>query len=184
MKTVAVTGYKAFELGIFDQKHIGITYIRKAFRQRLLTLIEEGLEWVIISGQLGVELWVAEEVFALKEKSPHLKLAVLTPFLEQESGWKEATQSYYREIIAKADFVDSITKRPYESPQQLKQKNEFIIQKVEGLIVLYDEEKQGSPKYYLEVAKRESEKREFYLSIITPYDLNVIIEDEQYNSEQ
>ncbi|KMK76697.1 DUF1273 domain-containing protein [Alkalihalobacillus pseudalcaliphilus] len=181
MHTLAVTGYKSFELGIFDRKHIGITYIRQAFKQRLIPLIEDGLEWVIISGQLGVELWVAEEVIALKEIYPQLKLSVLTPFLEQEKTWNEKNQEYYREIIGKADFVKSITNRPYENPLQLKQKNQFIIEKVDGLLVLFDEEKEGSPQFYLHVAQQEQTKRNFYLEIITPYDLNVIVEEAQYD---
>jgi uncharacterized phage-like protein YoqJ len=47
MKTLLVTGYRAHELGIFDNKHPGIPYIKKALAARLLPLVEEGLEWVI-----------------------------------------------------------------------------------------------------------------------------------------
>ncbi|GAA3327349.1 hypothetical protein GCM10020331_066930 [Ectobacillus funiculus] len=50
----------------------------------MTAFLEEGLEWVLISGQLGVELWTAEVVFELQMEYPDLKLAVFTPFLEQE----------------------------------------------------------------------------------------------------
>ena len=60
MKVLYITGYKAFELGIFKNDHEAVKYIKKSIRNRLLPLVEEGLEWVIISGQLGTELWAAE----------------------------------------------------------------------------------------------------------------------------
>jgi uncharacterized phage-like protein YoqJ len=53
MKVLYMTGYKAFEFGIFKNDHEAVKYIKKAMKQRLLPLLEDGLEWVIISGQLG-----------------------------------------------------------------------------------------------------------------------------------
>ncbi|GAF66652.1 hypothetical protein BTS2_3554 [Bacillus sp. TS-2] len=181
LKTVAVTGYKPHELGIFNRKHEGITYIQKAFERKLIPLIDDGLEWVIISGQLGVELWVGELILQWKKtRFPHLKLAVLTPFLQQEEQWKEETKRYYQEIVNQADFIDSITKRPYENPNQLKLKNQFILSKVDGLIALYDEEKEGTPIYYINEANIQKKERNFELLLITPDDINMIVEDEYY----
>lgn len=179
MKTIAVSGYKAHELGIFDHKHKGIYFIKKALEQRLRSFAEEGLEWVIISGQLGVELWAAEVVYSLKEDFPDLQLAVLTPFLKQEEKWQESTRDYYLGILNQADFVDSITKRPYDSPAQLRLKNEFIISKADGLLLLYDEEKLGSPTYYLEIAKKRQITDEFPIYFITPTDLDLLVQEEQ-----
>ncbi|NEU31286.1 DUF1273 domain-containing protein [bacterium LRH843] len=179
MKTLAVSGYKAHELGIFDQKHKGIYFIKKALEQRLRILAEDGLEWVIISGQLGVELWAAEVVFGLKVDFSGLNLAVLTPFLQQEERWQEQTRMYYEDILSRADFVDSITKRPYDSPAQLRLKNEFILSKADGLLLLYDEEKSGSPTYYLEIAKKKQETEDFPVLYITPFDLDLLVQEEQ-----
>jgi len=66
MKVIAVTGYKPFELGIFKNDHPGVECIKKALRRKLTAFVEDGLEWVIISGQLGVELWAAEVVFEIQ----------------------------------------------------------------------------------------------------------------------
>ncbi|MFC0559996.1 DUF1273 domain-containing protein [Halalkalibacter alkalisediminis] len=182
MKSIVVSGYKGHELGIFDQKHKGIYFIKKAIEQRLRSLVEEGLEWVIISGQLGVELWAAEVVLYLKEEYPQLQLAVLTPFLNQEEKWQEATKLYYQEIVQQADFQDSITRRPYDNAVQLRQKNEFLIAKADGLLLLYDEEKPGTPTYYLEIAKKREAHEHFPIVIITPTDLDILVQEEQYES--
>ena len=65
MKVIAVTGYKPFELGIF-KTIIQSRMYKKALRRKLTAFVEDGLEWVIISGQLGVELWAAEVVLKYK----------------------------------------------------------------------------------------------------------------------
>ena len=41
-----MTGYKQHELGIFDDTHPGIRYIKKALTSRLIPLLEDGLESV------------------------------------------------------------------------------------------------------------------------------------------
>ncbi|MED4163535.1 DUF1273 domain-containing protein [Halalkalibacterium halodurans] len=181
MKVITLTGYKAHELGIFSHNHRGITYIKKAFEQQILALIEEGVEWFLISGQLGVELWAAEVVIKLKQTHPHIQLAVLTPFLEQESQWQEASRKKYHDILEAADFVDSITKRPYEGPAQLRLKNEYLVQKSDGLLVLYDEDKPGSSSYYLEVAKKRQQQEPYDIRLITPHDLEWIAQEDEMN---
>lgn len=58
-----------------------MTYIKRAIKKQLLSLLDEGLEWVLISGQLGTELWAAEVVYELQEEGfEHLQLGVITPF--------------------------------------------------------------------------------------------------------
>lgn len=181
MSVFTVTGYKPHEISVFDDKHPGLKYIKKALRKNIIYLVEnEALEWVLISGQLGVELWAAEVIFELQEDYPDLKLAVITPFLEQEANWKEEKQEYYQFILAQADFVDSLTKRPYENPAQFRMKNEFFINKSNGLLILYDEDTTGSPKYILDMARKRQEKDEtFQIRSITPYDIQVLAEEEQ-----
>lgn len=184
MKVVAVTGYKPFEIGIFSNDHPGVEYIKKAIHKRLLAFVEEGVEWVIISGQLGVELWAAEVVFDLQMEYPDLKLGVFTPFLEQEENWNETNKEYYEFILSQADHVDSITKRKYESPEQFRLKTQFFIEKSDVLLALYDEEKPGSPKYMAEAAKKKAELENYHRSFILFSDLQDIIEEEQWQNEQ
>ncbi|MFY4776032.1 DUF1273 domain-containing protein [Metabacillus sp. RGM 3146] len=179
MKTLLVSGYKSSELGIFKTNHPAVHYIKKALRKRLQQMLEEGLEWVVISGQLGVELWAAEEVFSLQEEYPELKLAVLTPFLNQESNWNEANKEIYEGILAQADFVDAISKREYEKPWQFRMKNQFLVQKTDGLLLVYDEENPGSPKFLLETAKSRKEEAGYHIMQISFSDLQVIVEELQ-----
>ncbi|WP_075982086.1 DUF1273 domain-containing protein [Bacillus massilinigeriensis] len=181
VKIALVSGYKAQELGIFKQNHPSIHFIKMAIKRNLEVLLDEGLEWVIISGQLGTEIWTAEVVFDLQiEGYSDLKLAVITPFLNQEKNWSEANKELYESVISKADFVDSITKKEYESPSQFRIKNQFLIEKSDLLILFYDEEKEGSPKYLFQTAKEYGERNEadYEVRLISFYDLQVLVEEE------
>ncbi|CAH2715592.1 hypothetical protein BACCIP111895_02776 [Neobacillus rhizosphaerae] len=179
IKVLSISGYKPFELGIFKKDHPSALFIKAAIKKSLLTLLEEGLEWVLISGQLGVELWAAEVVFDLKKDFPNVKLAVITPFLDQEAQWNENNKEWYQSVLAAADFIDSVTKKGYEKPWQFRLKNQFFIEKSDGLLLLYDQEKEGSPKYLYELAMQYQKDRDYSIELITFYDLQMIVEDEQ-----
>nr|WP_263325952.1 DUF1273 domain-containing protein [Neobacillus sp. Marseille-Q6967] len=179
MKVAAVSGYKPFEIGIFKNDHPAVGFIKAALEKTIVSLLEEGLEWVLISGQLGVELWAAEVVFDLQAEFPDLKLAVITPFLNQESSWSENNKEWYESILAQADFIDSVTKKGYEKPWQFRLKNQFFIEKSDGLILLYDPEKEGSPKYLFEMAEQYQNRHDYPVQLITFYDLQIIAEEEE-----
>ncbi|SDX75211.1 DUF1273 domain-containing protein [Paenibacillus sp. CF384] len=180
MKQVLITGYRATELGIFSAKHPGIAIIKKALKKQITALVEDGLEWVIVSGGWGVELWAAEVTIELKASYESLRLAIITPFLEQEENWNEQKKTTYSEILAGADYVSAISKQKYDGPWQFKARDRFLLDNSEGLILVYDEEQDGSPRYLLELAKQHAEITPDYRIItISGYDLQSIAEEEQ-----
>lgn len=179
IKVLAISGYKPFELGIFKKDHPSVHYIKAAFKQALLPIVEQGLEWVLISGQLGAELWAAEVLFDLQTDYPELKLAVITPFLDQQASWNENNKEWYESVLARADFIDSVTKKGYEKPWQFRLKNQFFIEKSDGLLLFFDLEKEGSPKYLYEMAIQFQKDHGYPVELITFYDLQMIVEEEQ-----
>lgn len=147
--------------------------------KRLVTLIDEGLEWVIVSGQLGVETWAAEVVIDLKKEHTELKYAVITPFLEQEKNWNDLRKETYHRIVAQADYQTSLTKRPYEAPWQFIEKDKFFMRNSDGMLIVYDEENEGSPKFVKRAAESYAERSDYQVFTITADDLQVIAEEEQ-----
>ncbi|MGN7478853.1 DUF1273 domain-containing protein [Solibacillus silvestris] len=184
MKSLYVTGYRPHELGIFNDKHPGVAIIKTAIENQLRTLVEDGLEWVVISGQQGVETWAAQVVLHLKEDYPALKYSIITPFLEQEKNWNEHKQETYMHIVNQADFVTAVTKRPYEAPWQFIEKDKFIIANTDAALLVYDEENEGSPKYVHRLIQKYKEQHEEYeLLIINAYDLQTVAEEMQRGDE-
>ena len=177
IKRLVITGYKAHELGIFNDSHAGIPIIKRAIQNRLIPFLEEGLEWVILSGQQGVETWTAELVVELKKQYPQLKYAIITPFQDQEKNWNEQKQETYRNLLFQADYETSLTKKPYEAPWQFIEKNKFLIRNSDGILIVYDEENDGSPKYMKKLAIQYAEKNDYAIFTIDAYDLQVMAEE-------
>ncbi|WP_445506023.1 DUF1273 domain-containing protein [Niallia sp. 03190] len=184
MKVAVISGYKPYEIGIFNKQDEAVFYIKEAIRKNIEMMVEEGLEWILISGQIGTELWAAEVAYELQtEKYPNLKVGVFTPFLDQELRWKEANKEWYEEVLMQADYIDSVSKKPYENPSQLKANNIFLLQKSDVLLLFYDEEKEGSSKYLYHLAKQYNEKKDYEIRMITFSDLQSIVEEMQFNEQ-
>jgi uncharacterized phage-like protein YoqJ len=176
---LALSGYKPHELGVFQEKHEQLPYLKKAIKKKLSEMIESwGVEWVITSGQAGVELWGAEAALELREEGVPLQIATLAPFYNQEEKFPEATKELYEYVWQHSDYKDYITKRPYESPAQLRQKNDFIILKTDALFLLYDEMTEGTPKFYAEAAEKRQKLEEYPVFYLTPEDIEDLIREE------
>ncbi|WJP96829.1 DUF1273 domain-containing protein [Macrococcus bovicus] len=181
MKSLYVTGYKPFELQIFKNNQPEVRFIKLYLQERIRQYAEEGLEWVIISGMLGTELWAGEVAIRLK-KNYQLKLAVITPFLEHTAKWNEENQLYYDRIISQADFVTSVYQQAYAGGYMFREATQFILENTEGTLLFYDEEHEGSPKYFKRQLIDFSNESDYNMDIISMDDLSVFINE--YQSEK
>lgn len=91
-KVIYVSGYRSFELGVFKENDPKIQVVKNVLKKELHQLAEEGLEWVLVSGNLGVELWAVQIVAELKEEYPELSLGILYPFSDFGNNWNEGNQ--------------------------------------------------------------------------------------------
>ncbi|EQB34929.1 MULTISPECIES: SLOG family protein [Virgibacillus] len=174
MKILTVTGYKPMEINIFKEDDPRITYIKAAITKRLIPLIEEGLEWILISGQMGIELWTAEVVLDLQQEY-NVKLGIFPPFENQESRWPETIQEKYQMITTTADFYKPIYKGDYQGAFQFKAKNMWLADKSDACLLLMDSEYPGSTRFFYEIAKQVMEEQAIF--IITPADLDDVVEE-------
>lgn len=176
MKKIFITGYKPTELSIFKQDDPKIVFIKKAIEKRLLQFIEEGLEWVLISGQMGVELWTGQIVAELQEMYD-IKLGIIPPFENQESRWPEEVKYIYEELTMIADFYQPLYKGEYKAPYQFIAKNKWLIDKTDGCLILLDDEYPGSNRFFYKEAKLVAEQRNYPIYTITPLDLDDIVQE-------
>lgn len=173
MKILTVTGYKPIELGMFNEDDARIEFIKKAIQKRLIGFIEEGLEWVLVSGQSGVEMWTAEIVLDLKE-TYDINIGMIPPFENQQSRWPESLQHKYEELTFTVDFYQPIYNGDYKGPYQFKARDQWLIDKSDGCLVLLDEDNPGSPKYFYEAAKNADD---YPIYLITPFDIDEVVEE-------
>lgn len=138
MKILTVTGYKPMELNIFNEEDDRIKVIKYALEKRLIGFIEDGLEWVLISGQMGIELWTAEVVLELKDIYD-INLGIFPPFENIASRWPEALQHKYEQLTLAADHYQPIYKGDYKGPFQFKAKDKWLVKKSDASLILMDE---------------------------------------------
>lgn len=180
-KVMTVTGYKSYELNIAKLSDPKIFFIKEALRKAIIAFIENGGEWILISGQLGVELWAAEVIRDLRDNY-EIKYAVIPPFDEQEKRWSEGEQAMYQKIIAEADFFQLLYQGPYKGPFQFKAKNKWLLEKSDASLILVDEEFPGSVQYYLDIAKQEEKHNSYSIYYLTPFDLEEIVREWNENN--
>ncbi len=171
IKTLLLTGYRSYELGIFQEKDAKIAIIKKAIKNNLIQYVDSGLEWVLIGGNLGVEMWGAEVINELKIDYPQLHLGVIFPFAEFGEQWNEANQEKLVHLKQEADYVEAVSHKPYQNPQQLQNHTNFLLQHSDGILAVFDPEFPGKPKYLLDAAEKMTENNEYLIHLITMDDL-------------
>lgn len=163
------------ELGIFKEDDPRVAFIKYALRKRLVSYVEEGLEWIIISGQMGIEMWTAQVVLDLQDEYD-IKLGIFPPFENQESRWPEPIQFAYQELLMCADFYEPIYKGEYKGGYQFKAKNLWFIEKSDACLLLIDDEYPGSVRFFYEEAKKGEN---YPIYTITPMDLDDAVTEMQ-----
>ncbi|MFB1049350.1 SLOG family protein [Paraliobacillus sp. JSM ZJ581] len=185
MNVLAVTGYKPHEMNISSVNDQRIRYIKETIKRRLLHLINEGIQWVLVSGQMGVEIWTCEVVIELKRVYA-IKLAIVPPFDGQETRWPESIQQLYQNILMEADFVQLLYESTYKGAYQFKAKNKFMVDKSDACLLMIDEEFPGSNRFFLEEAMHKHKHVAYPIYYMTPLDLEdtmqAMIEEEQINT--
>lgn len=174
IQRIYVTGYQSYELGIFSEQDPRVQVIKNVLKKELTALIENGLQWVMISGSLGTEIWTGQVVNELKQDYPEIKLAIIFPFEAFGNNWKEHNQLLLSELVQTADYVDSVSHQPYQNPQQFKNHVNFLLQHTEAALLVYDNEFPGKSKFFLADVEKFQEQN--------PYDLLTITMDDLENS--
>lgn len=144
MTTILVTGYKSFELGIFQESDPRLKVIKKAIQKDIESLCQEGLEWLIFTGNLGFEYWVLE-IAKNMQLDYGFKLGSIFPFEDHGKNWNEANQRVLT-AFKQVDFV-KYTYPSYQNPSQLRAYQAFLLNHSEGAYLFYDEERETNLKY-------------------------------------
>ncbi|WP_106768634.1 DUF1273 domain-containing protein [Paenibacillus faecalis] len=178
MKNLLITGYRAHELGIYNLKHKGIPYIKKAIESKLVPLIEEGLEWVITPGQYGIDLWACETAIALKQQYPQLKCSIITAYAHPEEQWSDDKKEYYMQILRGVDYYAAVSKESYQGSWQFKARDELLFRKTDGILLVYDEDSgEASPKFVKQRALKKHMEEDYHYICIGSEDIQTAVDE-------
>lgn len=166
-----VTGYRSYELNVWSPKDKKITVLKAILTNILKENLDNGMQWVITGGQSGIEQWTIEAAGALKPEYPELKVAMMTPFADFASNWKEENQLAFAKRKQQVDFFASVSKQPYQSPAQLKNYQTFMLNHTDKAVMIYDPQYPGTPKFAYTAAKKYAEKNAYSLQT---YDMDAL----------
>lgn len=171
MTSLLITGYSSFDLGIFNDKDVRVKVIKKAIRLDLERLLDEGLDWLIFTGNLGFEFWALEIAKEL-QADYGFQIATIFTFENQGENWNETNQAklaYFKEV----DFV-KYAYPCYENPSQFREYNQFLVQNTDMAYLFYDSEKESKLKYLYDIMRQEED---YSIKRLSFDDLNDIAEN-------
>ncbi|UDM32726.1 DUF1273 domain-containing protein [Lentilactobacillus laojiaonis] len=172
MNRLWITGYRSYELGIFNDKDIKADVIKWALKQELSLAIENGTNWIISGGQLGIEQWSLEVANELRQEyTGEFKTALMTPFSNFGNQWNEINQEKLRNLKNKVDFFGEVSQRPYENPQQLRNYQDFMLSHTDQSILVYDLEHTGKSQYDYDAIQNFSKAHSYIYKLINFDDL-------------
>ncbi|MFL2099932.1 DUF1273 domain-containing protein [Desemzia sp. FAM 23989] len=178
MTNLYISGYRTYELGVFSEKDAKIDVIKKALKNEITSFIENGVDWILTSGQLGVEQWTVEVVDELKMDYPEIQQAIIFPFLEFGSNWKEDKQIKLSELKELADYIESTSHQPYKDPSQLKNHQHFLLEHTSAALLVYDREFEGKTKFLYEEIQKKQEHSSYECRLIDFDQLQNTIQNE------
>ncbi|WP_435302715.1 DUF1273 domain-containing protein [Ligilactobacillus cholophilus] len=166
-----VSGYRNYELGIFSNNDPKVTVIKYLLKKHFESKFNEGLEWIISSGQLGIEQLAIEVALEMKADYPELKTSIMYPFNEFGNRWNETNQAKLHELEEKVDFCASVSNSPYESVQQLKNFQKFMLTHTDQATLIYDPEYPGKSKFDFVAIKNYSYNHRYKFNLFNMDDL-------------
>lgn len=156
-----VTGYRSYELNIYKDSDPKVEVLKSILKDAISQKIEDGLEWVLVGGQSGIEQMTAEVVCSMKKEFPELKVAMMLPYNEFETRWKPERKVAFSLLKDQVDFCATVSDKEYTSPQQLRNWQNFMLEHTEMAMIVYDPEYEGKPKYDILAAKKYANEHEY-----------------------
>ncbi|WP_251546392.1 DUF1273 domain-containing protein [Limosilactobacillus caecicola] len=179
MKRLWVTGYRAYELSVFqdDDPKVKVikSVLKNSFEARLNMSDEEF--WLISGPQMGVERWAIEVATELKTTYPQLKTSIIEPYQAVAQRWNEQNQAKLLETLAKVDFHAAVSNQPYQSPQQLRDYQRFMLEHSDQLLMIFDvdresdSEQHSKPSWDYRAAQRYQTQYDYQIQLINFDDL-------------
>lgn len=175
-RRIWLSGYRNYELNIFKDDDPKLLIIKKALRAKLINLLDDGMEWVITGGQLGVEQWGVDVAHQLQKDYSQLKIGIILPFNDFGHHWNENNQNKLQKVLAMSDCHALLTKKPYQSPRQLRVYQQFMLKHTDGALLVYDPENGGKPQYDYQAIQAYQQQHCYNCQLIDMYELQSIAE--------
>ena len=135
--TCAFTGHRpsSFSFG-YDEAHPDCIRLRQRLAQEVRALAEEGVTTFLSGMALGVDLWGAQAVLALKNELPALRLVAAVPFRGQAGRWNAAARQQYQKILQQCD--ETVCFSEHFTKACMHERNRWMVERADVLLAVYN----------------------------------------------
>jgi len=167
-KTCAFTGHrpKFFPWG-YNESDFRCVKLKEELTKQIRLLVRKGYTDYLSGMALGVDVWAAQTVLALREKHPDLKLHCILPCVGQERSWSDEAKALYYSIVKQADSR-VYTSRSYYKNCMLD-RNRFMVDHSDLLLAVYSGISSGGTAYTVNYARQQGRN----LIILDPLSMDV-----------
>ncbi len=157
-------------MGIFKDDDLKVKVIKNYFKNRIINYIENGVEWILTGANLGTEMIIGEVVEELKQENYQIELAVIIPYQNFEGNWNDNNKQKLNIFLRKADYFSYLSDLSYTNYVQLINWQSFMLKHTDGVLMFYDLENVGKPKYDYEAVIKYIEKNPDYSLELVDFD--------------
>ncbi len=118
--------------------------IRQWLEQQIDQAIADGYRTFITGCAMGVDIWAGQIVLKKKTENLNIRLIAANPWPEMADSWKPLWKEQYRDLLEKADEVETISDHYYRFVYQ--KRNIWMVDHSSRLIAYYN----GTPGGTLE----------------------------------
>ncbi len=157
-------------MGIFKDDDLKVKVIKNYFKNRIINYIENGVEWILTGANLGTEMIIGEVVEELKQENYQIELAVIIPYQNFEGNWNDSNKQKLNIFLRKADYFSYLSDLSYTNYVQLINWQSFMLKHTDGVLMFYDLENVGKPKYDYKAVIKYIEKNPDYSLELVDFD--------------
>lgn len=174
MHRIWVSGYRAYELEVFNDDDPKVTVIKSVLKEQLQARLNQSTDtfWLITGPQMGIERWALQVGLKLQSDYEQLKLALMAPYLNVEKRWKAENQAQLSQMRALVDYHACVSNHDYQSARQLRAYQQFMLDHTDELLLIYDPEmennpdKKSKPFWDYQAAKQYAEDHDYPIMLI------------------
>ena len=174
MHRIWVSGYRAYELEVFNDDDPKVTVIKSVIKEQLQARLNQSTDtfWLITGPQSGIERWTLQVGLKLQSDYEQLKIGLMSPYLNVEKRWKPENQAQLSQLRSLVDYSASVSNHDYQSASQLRDYQRFMLNHTDEMLLIYDPEMENNPEkkskpfWDYRAAKRYAEDQDYPIMVI------------------
>ncbi|MBR5849514.1 MAG: DUF1273 family protein [Alistipes sp.] len=141
LTTVAFTGHRTYR-GEADEALFAL----------LCRLCEQGMRTFLCGMAVGFDLAATEQVIALRERYPEVRLVAVIPFAGQARSFSTVERRRYERLLEEADEQILLSETYYKGCYQAR--NYYLVEHAAALVAWYDGSAGGTQQTFLAALHR------------------------------